>query len=94
MNSLMRSQFDTDGKFFNAISRWAIWYRLMRMTNSTNSTSFKSSLNEFITFDATLTIDKNGSAITRSSDTEDLLPLAPPVMKKAEWRGNELILIE
>jgi hypothetical protein len=94
MNSLMRSQFDTDGKFFNAISRWAIWYRLMRMTNSTNSTSFKSSLNEFITFDATLTIDKNGSAITRSSDTEDLLPLAPPVMKKAAWRGNELILIE
>lgn len=93
-NSLMRSQFDTDGKFFNAISRWAIWYRLMRMTDCTNSTDFKSSLNEFITFDATLTIDKNGSAITRSSDTEDLLPLAPPVMKKAEWDGNDLILIE
>ena len=93
-NSLMRSQFDTDGKFFNAISRWAIWYRLMKMTESTNATNFKSSLNEFIRFDATLTIDKNGSAITRSSGPDDLLPLAPPVIHKAEWVGNELILIE
>ena len=93
-NSLMRSQFQENGQFFNAISRWAIWYRLMKMTESTNATNFKSSLNEFIRFDATLTIDKNGSAITRSSGTDDLLPLAPPVIHKAEWVGNELILIE
>jgi hypothetical protein len=66
----------------------------MKMTESTNATNFKSSLNEFIRFDATLTIDKNGSAITRSSGTDDLLPLAPPVIHKAEWVGNELILIE
>lgn len=93
-NSLMRSQFQENGQFFNAISRWAIWYRIMKMTESTNATNFKSSLNEFIRFDATLTIDKNGSAITRSSGTDDLLPLAPPVIHKAEWVGNELILIE
>ena len=83
-NSMMRNQFATDGHFFNAISRWAIWYRLMRKTESTNATEFKSSLNEFISFDRTLTIEKNSQVFTRSADTEDLLPLAPPEMIMVE----------
>ena len=83
-NSLMRDQFATNGNFFNAISRWTIWYRLMKLTGSTSATDFKSSLNEFIAFDNTLTIDMSSSAMTRSSDTEGLLPLAPPVLKEVE----------
>lgn len=82
-NSIMRDQFTENGNFFNAISRWAIWYRLMRLTGSISSTDFKSSLNEFIAFDRTLDIDMN-SAMTRSSGTEGLLPLAPPVLVEVE----------
>ena len=78
-NSVMRNQFDTDGHYFNAISRWAIWYRLMRLTNSTTAQSFKESLNDFIAFDKKLTIEKN-SALTKSCDAEGLLPLATPVL--------------
>lgn len=78
-NSVMRDQFETDGHYFNAISRWAIWYRLMRLTNSTTAQSFKESLNDFIAFDKKLTIEKN-SALTKSCDTEGLLPLATPVL--------------
>lgn len=78
-NSVMRNQFDTDGHYFNAISRWAIWYRLMRLTNSTIAQSFKESLDDFIAFDKKLTIEKN-SALTKSCDTEGLLPLATPVL--------------
>lgn len=78
-NSVMRNQFETDGHYFNAISRWAIWYRLMRLTNSTDAQSFKESLNDFIAFDKKLTIEKN-SALTKSCDTEGLLPLATPVL--------------
>lgn len=78
-NSVMRNQFDTDGHYFNAISRWAIWYRLMRLTNSTTAQSFQESLDDFIAFDNKLTIEKN-SALTKSCDTEGLLPLATPVL--------------
>lgn len=78
-NSVMRNQFDPDGHYFNAISRWAIWYRLMRLTNSTTVQSFKESLDDFIAFDNKLTIEKN-SALTKSCDTEGLLPLATPVL--------------
>ena len=79
-NSLMRDQFSTNGNYFNAISRWTIWYRLMKITGSTSATDFKSSLNDFLAFDNTLTIEKNSIQMTRSSETEGLLPLAPPVM--------------
>lgn len=82
MNSVMRSQFQENGQFFNAISRWAIWYRLMKLTDSTNAGNFKSSLDEFIVFDNTLTIEMDSSMLTRSSDVEDLLPLAPPIIIK------------
>lgn len=79
-NSVMRDQFNTNGNYFNAISRWTIWYRLMKLTGSTTATDFKSSLSDFIAFDNTLTIEKNSMPMTRSSETEGLLPLAPPVL--------------
>lgn len=79
-NSLMRDQFSSNGNYFNVISRWAIWYRLMKLTGSTSATDFKSSLNEFIAFDNTFTIDMSSTPMTRTSETEGLLPLAPPVL--------------
>ena len=82
-NSMMRDQFADNGNFFNAISRWAIWYRLMRLTGSISSTDFKSSLDAFISFDQTLDIDMN-STMTRSSGPDGLLPLAPPVLVEVE----------
>ena len=83
-NSVMRSQFSNDGKFFNAISRWAIWYRLMKLTGCTNASDFKSSLNEFIAFDSTISIETE--PLTRSAVYDNgMLPLAPPVMIQAEW---------
>lgn len=87
LNSLMRHTFDSEGQFFNAISRWAIWYRLMKLTDGTTAPDFKSSLDEFIAFDRTLTIEKNQTeAATRSASSSDegLLPLAPPVLLKIE----------
>lgn len=83
-NSVMRSQFSDDGRFFNAISRWAIWYRLMKLTGGTDASDFKSSLDEFIAFDQTLSID-TGAATRSAVYDEGMLPLAPPVLIEAEW---------
>lgn len=92
-NSVMRSQFMGWGGFFNAISRWAIWYRLMKLTGSTSAPDFKSSLDEFITFDKTLTIEKNPEYITTKSDenVDGYLPLAPPVLIEGRWVEGKLI---
>ena len=84
-NSLMRDQFSSDGNYFNAISRWTIWYRLMKLTSGTSATDFKSSLNEFIAFDNTLTIDRSSTPMTRTSESEGLLPLAPPVLIEVKY---------
>ena len=84
-NSLMRDQFSSDGNYFNAISRWTIWYRLMKLTAGTSATDFKSSLNEFIAFDNTLTIDRSNTPMTRTSESEGLLPLAPPVLIEVKY---------
>jgi hypothetical protein len=81
----MRDQFSENGNFFNAISRWAIWYRLMKLTGCTSATDFKSSLNEFIAFDNTLTIDRSSTPMTRTSESEGLLPLAPPVLIEVKY---------
>ena len=86
-NSIMNSQLATNGQFFNAISRWAIWYRLMRQTKSTNASSFKASLDDFIQFDKNLTITQNKTnAVTRSSGTpfEDFRPLGTPVLVECD----------
>ena len=84
INSAMRDQFADNGKFFNAISRWAIWYRLMRLTGSTSATDFKSSLSDFIKFDETINIRMAVSAQGRGFETKSLLPLAPPVLEEVE----------
>lgn len=92
-NSLMRNQFANDGRFFNAISRWAIWYRLMKLTSSTSASDFKSSINEFIAFDRTLSIDTQGLARNISYNPE-MLPLGPPVMIEGRWEDGRLIIVE
>lgn len=86
-NSIMNSQFASNGQFFNAISRWAIWYRVMRQTKSIGATSFKASLHDFIQFDKSLTITQNKTnAVTRSCGTpiEDFRPLGTPVLIECE----------
>ena len=80
VNSVMRDQFADEGDFFNAISRWAIWYRLMRVTECTSADDFKSSLDEFIMFDRTLNMKKASRATVLSVNDNRLLPLAPPVL--------------
>lgn len=79
-NSVMRDQFSKNGHFFNAISRWAIWYRLMRLTGTLSASDFKSSLDGFIDFDNNIDIKLNTTVLTRSCNTDGLLPLAPPVL--------------
>ena len=97
-NSIMRSNFPNvvNGDCFNAISRWAIWYRLMRLTGSTTVTQFKNSLDEFVEWDQTIPNRWSTSASTRSVDlnyVEDnqLAPLAPPVLIKARWVNGRLV---
>ncbi len=90
-NSVMRNQFDTDGQFFNAISRWAIWYRLMRLTGGTEAAQFKESLDAFITFDETLTITKNEVQAKSASFVDGLLPTAPPVLIEGCWENGRFI---
>lgn len=95
-NSMMRNQLGTGGQFFNAISRWAIWYRAMRLTDSTTATDFKSSLNEFISFDRTLNISQNNAYANTGDGTnlvEDFRPLGTPVLIDSEWQGDEGITI-
>lgn len=84
INSVMRDQLANDGQFFNAISRWAIWYRLMRLTGSTSATEFKSSLSDFIEFDKTIDTRMDVSAQRRGFEIQSLLPLAPPVLESVE----------
>ena len=89
-NSVMRSQFQANGQFFNAISRWAIWYRLMRLTGK-NYDNFEASLADFITFDNGLTIEKNKSVTRGVLAPQDYKPLPPPVKIKGEWINGRLI---
>ena len=96
-NSMMNNQLAYNGQFFNAISRWAIWYRVMRQTGSTSATSFKASLSDFLQFDKTLNITQNQTnPATRSSDPapEDFRPLGAPVLVECEWKGDVLVKIE
>ena len=88
-NSIMRNEHSEDGHFYNVASRWAIWYRLMKLTGSTNAADFKSSLDEFIEFDSSLDIDL---PTTRSASSYDFIPSAPPVVIEGEWIDGKLIL--
>lgn len=91
-NSVMRNQFGTNGQFFNAASRWAIWYRLMRLTGSTSSAQFKESLAEFIAFDKTITMNEPQ---TKGSDIgiadENFIPSAPPVLILGHWENGVFV---
>ena len=89
-NSVMRDQFNDNGQFFNAISRWAIWYRVMKLTGADYS-DFKSSLNDFIKFDNELTIIKNQAVSRGVMAPQDYKPLPPPVMIKGEWINGSLV---
>lgn len=88
-NSIMRHEHSDDGHFYNVASRWAIWYRLMKLTGSTNAADFKSSLDEFIEFDSSLDIDL---PTTRSASSYDFIPSAPPVVIEGEWIDGKLVL--
>ena len=95
-NSLMRSQFEANGQSFNAISRWAIWYRLMRLTGGTTATQFKESLDEFVAWDSTIDgwIPTTTYSIRKSAEDNGLLPLAPPVLIECRLENGRLVEIK
>ena len=98
-NSMMNSQFGINGQYFNAISRWAIWYRLMRLTNSTSATDFKSSLNEFIAFDSTIPgWQSNVTSSTLGSTPNYIelptMPLGKPEMIIGEWINGRFVEVK
>lgn len=90
-NSVMNNQFATNGQFFNAISRWAIWYRLMRLTGTGSYSEFSSSLSGFTSFDKA--VPKNQSVDSRGVlRPQDLKPLPPPVVKMGRWVNGRLVI--
>ena len=90
-NSVMNNQFSQNGQFFNAISRWAIWYRTMRLAGEDVGSDFFSSLGEFKNFDKNLNIVQSeqvaavASIYENTVPYEPLQPLAPPVLLQGEW---------
>ena len=88
-NSIMRHQFDNNGQYFNAISRWAIWYRLMRLTEQTNAATFYETLDDFIDFDSNISVDY--SPYVKSAIYDKHFPLAPPVLIHGHWVGSEFV---
>jgi hypothetical protein len=65
----------------------------MKLTGSTSAPDFKSSLDEFLAFDRTITVDTD--ARTRSiSHDPGMLPLAPPVQIEGRWEDGRLIIVE
>ena len=93
-NSVMRNHHIESGRFFNAISRWAIWYRLMRLTSSTTATNFKASLNDFIEFDKAISSDYNfavNNDISSEMDTHGFMPFGKTEKIEMTWVGDELV---
>ena len=98
-NSVMNNQFGANGQSFNAISRWAIWYRIMKLAGATSAPDFKSSLNEFIAFDRTIQGWGGASAGAPTNGDENFvenkfMPLAPPVVKRGEWINGCFVEVE
>jgi hypothetical protein len=88
----MRNQFAENGQYFNAISRWAIWYRVMKPTGGTSASQFKDSFAQFIEFDKTLTITKNGVQTKGHEVSEStFVPTAPPVLVQGHWENGRFI---
>jgi hypothetical protein len=91
-NSTMRNQFAENGQYFNAISRWAIWYRVMKLTGGTSASQFKDSFAQFIEFDKTLTITKSGVQTKGLEVSEStFVPTAPPVLVQGHWENGRFI---
>lgn len=95
-NSVMNNQFAQNGQFFNAIQRWAIWYRVMRLAGVNVGSNFKSSLSQFKNFDKNLTIPMNESTVAVSATRQitpliEEMPLAPPVLIKSRWENGRLV---
>lgn len=91
-NSTMRNQFAENGQYFNAISRWAIWYRVMRLTGSTSAAQFKDSFAQFIEFDRTLTITTNAVQTKGYEVSEStFVPTAPPVLVQGHWENGRFV---
>lgn len=93
-NSVMRNHHIESGQYFNAISRWAIWYRVMRMTDSTSAGNFKASINEFIEFDKTLSINYNftvNNSLGYPGTEHEFVPLGKPQKQELIWDGEELV---
>lgn len=87
-NSVMRDQSISGGDSFNAASRWAIWYRIMKLTGADSEPT----VSEFITWDTAhpQVASKSVSAFSRSV-VDELLPLAPPVYVKGQWINGRFI---
>lgn len=90
-NSVMRHQFSENGQYFNAISRWAIWFRLQRLTGLTNPSDFHSSLDDFIQFDSNLNIDYSPVVKSDMPEDSDWMPLADPIMVPGYWDQDTFI---
>lgn len=90
-NSIMNAQFAENGQFFNAISRWAIWYRLMRLTGVDVGTDFDSSLSKFLEFDSTLTIIQNTGEFASTKSINEVEPTSPPTIILGRWENGHFI---
>jgi hypothetical protein len=97
VNSVMRNQHSSNGQYFNAISRWAIWYRVMRLTSSTSSTDFNSSITEFLEFDKNIEVNLNqkhsGAPVEGMADITTI-PLGKPEYKEVILAGEYLLSVE
>ena len=98
-NSMMNWQFGPNGQHFNAISRWAIWYRIMKLAGATSAPDFKSSLDEFIAFDSTIQGWESTAAGAPAMGSENFVekkfePLAPPVLRRGEWINGRFVEME
>ena len=65
----------------------------MKLTESTSAPDFKSSLDEFLAFDRTITGETEARTRSISHDS-GMLPLAPPVLIEGRWEGGRLIIVE
>lgn len=78
---------------FNAMSRWTIWYRLMRLTGKIASGTFAASKSAFLDWDKPFInyVSAETRSATPLSPEAVALPLAEPVYRKGHWKGGEFI---
>lgn len=89
-NSIMRNNFGG----FNAPSRWAIYYRAMKLTGSTAASSFEDSLNEFLAWDRTIDYSQqNAQNLTRAASTQipGMKPLGKVQIHYGKWVNGHFV---